>query len=226
MTATLALVELPWLFSSISCHSFAVRAGLGAVFNSVDNHLCKDGIHRFLLAGQEPKGSWPVHARYFLSRVFSPSSPRLAACPLGSYCWDLLLTQMTNPIASAIRTNTTIASELMKSLPLSVARVRVKIAQRKQTATWYLLIGDSKSTAEIVYADGGGGARSLGSERLVKGSHRAATRDCSRQTAGSSRAREGGSAPNDNCRRGALLWSRICFWRDVTADSIGDEFAK
>ena len=68
---------------------------------------------------------------------------------------------MTKPIATAINTNTTIASEPIIALLLSVARSRVKIVQHKQTGIWYQLICDDSGNDEIGYADSGG-ARSFG----------------------------------------------------------------
>ena len=44
---------------------------------------------------------------------------------------------------------------------MHVALSRVKIAQRKQTGIWYLLICDDPRNDEIGYADSGG-ARSFG----------------------------------------------------------------
>lgn len=41
----LALIELARPLSRIGRHPLAVRAGLLGVFDSVDNHLCPDGIH-------------------------------------------------------------------------------------------------------------------------------------------------------------------------------------
>jgi len=109
----------------------------------------------------------------------------------------------------------------------SRAPLREGVARVNSLGRPYSLSAIPRKSDEAGYAAKVGGARSFASEGAAKAWRRVSASARSPRTSGRSNALVGGSAPSGACRRGALLWSRACFSREVTADSTGgDEFAK